>query len=86
MWQSQFSKALGNETGRPTLILDVGCLMGSLVGQSEERTRQALRIVDAMAPCVLFVDEVDKALAGVAGQGRQIQVCRPASSARCSPG
>ena len=68
--KSQFSKALGNETGRPTLILDVGSLMGSLVGQSEERTRQALRIVDAMAPCVLFIDEIDKALAGVAGSGQ----------------
>lgn len=68
--KSQFSKALGNETGRPTLVLDVGSLMGSLVGQSEERTRQALRIVDAMAPCVLYVDEIDKALAGVAGSGQ----------------
>ena len=49
-----FCKALGNETGRPTLILDVGALMGSLVGQTEERTRQALRIADAMAPCIVF--------------------------------
>ena len=68
--KSAFCKALGNETGRPTLVLDVGALMGSLVGQSEERTRQALRIVDAMAPCVLMVDEVEKALAGVAGSGQ----------------
>jgi SpoVK/Ycf46/Vps4 family AAA+-type ATPase len=42
--------------------------MGSLVGQTEERTRQALKIVDAMAPCVLFIDEVEKALAGASGQ------------------
>lgn len=42
--KSAFCKALGNETGRPTVILDVGALMGSLVGQTEERTRQALRI------------------------------------------
>ena len=55
-------KALGNETGRPTLMLDVGTLMGSLVGQSEERTRQALRIADAMAPCVILIDEIEKAL------------------------
>ena len=51
--ESAFCKALGNETGRPTLILDVGALMGSLVGQTEERTRQALRIADAMAPCIV---------------------------------
>lgn len=65
--KSAFCQALGNETGRPTLILDVGSLMGSLVGQSEERTRQALKIVDAMQPAVLMIDEVDKALSGVGG-------------------
>jgi SpoVK/Ycf46/Vps4 family AAA+-type ATPase len=68
--KSAFCKALGNETGRPTLVLDVGSLMGSLVGQTEERTRQALQIVDAMAPCVLMIDEVEKALAGVGGSGQ----------------
>jgi ATPase family associated with various cellular activities (AAA) len=66
--KSALAKSLGNETGRPTLILDVGSLMGSLVGQTEERTRQALKIVDAMAPCVLFIDEIEKALAGSSGQ------------------
>lgn len=65
--KSQFCKSLGKETGRPVLILDVGSLMGSLVGQSEERTRQALRIIDAMAPCVVMIDEVEKAFAGVTG-------------------
>lgn len=65
--KSAFAKALGNETGRPTLILDVGSLMGSLVGQTEQNVRQALRIADAMAPCILFVDEIEKALAGAGG-------------------
>ena len=51
------------------MILDVGSLMGSLVGQSEERTRQALRVIDAMAPCVLMIDEVEKAFSGVNGSG-----------------
>jgi len=68
--KSQFCKALGNETGRPTLVLDVGTLMGSLVGETEQRTRQALRIADAMAPCVLMVDEIEKALSGVASSGQ----------------
>ncbi|MCM2371878.1 AAA family ATPase [Aporhodopirellula aestuarii] len=67
--KSEFCKCLGNEVGRPVLTLDVGSLMGSLVGQSEERTRQALAIVDAMAPCVLMIDEVEKAFAGAAGGG-----------------
>jgi len=67
--KSAFCRALGKEVGRPVLILDVGNLMGSLVGQSEERTRQALKILDAMAPCVVMLDEIEKSLAGVNGNG-----------------
>jgi len=65
--KSALCKALGNETGRPTLILDVGALMGSLVGSTEANARQALGLIDAMAPCVVMIDEVEKALAGSAG-------------------
>eukprot|EP00913_Durusdinium_trenchii_P010881 g10210.t1 len=68
--KSQFAKALGNETNRPTLTLDVGALMGSHVGQTEERTRQALKIADAMAPCILYCDEIEKALSGVSSSGQ----------------
>jgi SpoVK/Ycf46/Vps4 family AAA+-type ATPase len=68
--KSQFAKALGNETGRPTVILDVGNLLGSLVGQSESNVRAALRLADAMAPCVLFCDELEKALAGSGSSGQ----------------
>ena len=68
--KSMFAKALGNEAGRPTLVLDVGALMGSLVGQTEQRVREALRAVDAMAPCVVFCDEIEKALAGVQSGGQ----------------
>lgn len=68
--KSAFAKALGKETNRPVLCLDVGALMGSLVGQTEHNIRQALQTADAMAPCVLFVDEVEKALSGVASGGR----------------
>ena len=62
--KSACAKALGNETNRPTLILDPGSLMASLVGQTEERTRQALRIIDAFGPSIVVIDEVDHALAG----------------------
>ncbi len=68
--KSAFCKALGNEVGRPTLILDIGALMGSLVGMTEERTRQALRIADAMAPCLVFIDEIEKGLSGVQASGQ----------------
>ena len=54
--KSQFAKALGNEVGRPTIMLDFGSLMGKFVGESEGNMRRALKQVDAMAPCVLFVD------------------------------
>jgi len=67
--KSAYSKALGAETGRPTLIMDVGALMGSLVGSTEANIRQALRIADAMAPAILMIDEVEKALSGVASSG-----------------
>jgi len=68
--KSAFAKALGAATGRPTLILDVGTLMGSLVGATEANIRQALHIADAMAPCVLFVDELEKALSGAASSSQ----------------
>lgn len=67
--KSAFAKALGNETGRPTLMLDIGSLMGGVVGATEQNTRTALRIVDAMAPCICFVDEIEKALSGVSSGG-----------------
>ncbi len=68
--KSAFCKSLGKEVGRPVLILDVGALLGSLVGESEKRTRQALQIVDAMAPCVLMIDEIEKAFAGAGNSGQ----------------
>lgn len=67
--KSQFCKALGREVGRPVLQLDVGSLMGSLVGQSEERTRAALKSLEAMSPCIAMIDEIEKAFAGVSGAG-----------------
>ena len=68
--KSAFAKALGSETCRPTLCLDIGSLMGSLVGSTEANIRQVLRIADAMAPCILFLDEVEKGLSGVASSGQ----------------
>ncbi|HUQ71027.1 MAG TPA: AAA family ATPase [Planctomycetaceae bacterium] len=67
--KSAFCRALGQEVGRPVLKLDIGRLMGSLVGESERNIRQALAIADAMAPAILFVDELEKGLSGVNGSG-----------------
>ena len=65
-----FLRANAAKTARPALVLDVGALMGSLVGQTEQRVREALRTIDAMAPCVAFIDEVEKALGGAASGGQ----------------
>ena len=51
----------------PLLRMDIGALMGSLVGQSESNMRQALKVAEAIAPCVLWVDEIEKALGGMGG-------------------
>jgi hypothetical protein len=67
--KSAFAKALGNEVGRPTLLLDIGTLLGGLVGQSEANLRQALRVAEAMGNSILFCDELDKALSGVGSNG-----------------
>lgn len=47
----------------PLIRLDVGALFGSLVGQSEENARRALRLAETVAPCILWIDELEKAFA-----------------------
>jgi SpoVK/Ycf46/Vps4 family AAA+-type ATPase len=47
----------------PLLRFDIGSLFGSLVGESEERARRALQVAGAVAPCVLWLDEMEKSLA-----------------------
>src|SRR5690606_11262130 len=51
----------------PLLRMDVGALMGGLVGQSEGNMRSALKVAEAVAPCVLWIDEIEKALGGMNG-------------------
>ena len=78
--KSVFCKALGNETGRPTLVLDVGALYGSLVGSTEANVRQALRVADAMAPCVCSPTSWRRGWR--ASAARATAACPPACSAR----
>jgi SpoVK/Ycf46/Vps4 family AAA+-type ATPase len=52
----------------PLVRMDVGALMGSLVGQSEANMRLALKTVEAIAPVVLWIDEIEKALGGMGGE------------------
>lgn len=62
--KSLSAKAIAGGT-MPLLRMDVGSLMGGLVGQSESNVREALRIAEAVSPCVLWLDEVEKAIGGV---------------------
>jgi len=64
--KSLTAKAIAGGT-RPLLRLDVGALFGSLVGQSEQQTRNALKVAEAVSPCVLWIDECEKALGGIGG-------------------
>jgi ATP-dependent 26S proteasome regulatory subunit len=64
--KSLICRAAAAALGLPLVRLNVGALFGSLVGQSEANVRQALKTIDAIAPCVVMVDELEKAFAGTA--------------------
>jgi len=55
--------------GLPLLRLDMGRIMGPYLGQSEENLRKAIQIAESVAPSVLWIDELEKAFAGVKGGG-----------------
>lgn len=67
--KSLTAKAISHHWHLPLLRLDVGRLFGGLVGESESRTRQMINLAEALSPCVLWIDEIDKAFAGVDGRG-----------------
>lgn len=67
--KSMCAKAIGHTLGLPVIRFDVSRVFNSLVGSSEERIRSALKLVEAMSPCVAFLDEVDKAFNQNSGGG-----------------
>lgn len=68
--KSLVSKTLARSWNLPLVLLDVGRLYGPYVGESEGRLREALDTVEAMAPVVLWIDEIEKGFAsGGAGDG-----------------
>ena len=64
--KSMFAKAIGNEFHLPCISLDFGRLFQKHVGGSESLARQAFACVDAMSPCILFIDEIEKGTSGTA--------------------
>ncbi len=67
--KSLVAKAVAAHWNLPLLKLDVGRIFGSLVGQSEENIRKAIKVSESVAPCVLWADELEKGFAGVGGSG-----------------
>lgn len=53
----------------PLVRLDVGRLLGKYIGESEQNMRKALKLSEAISPCVLWIDEIEKAFSGVGGSG-----------------
>lgn len=61
--KSLAAKVIARTWGLPLVRLDMGSLRNSWVGSSEARVREALRVIEAMAPCVMWIDEIDKGAA-----------------------
>ncbi|MBF2089939.1 MAG: AAA family ATPase [Synechococcales cyanobacterium K44_A2020_017] len=63
--KSLSAKTIASEWRLPLLRLDSGRLFGGIVGESESRVRQMIQLVEAIAPCVLWIDEIDKAFGNI---------------------
>lgn len=73
--KSLSAKALAADWEVPLLRLDLGKVYGSLLGESEDRLRRALATAEAVSPCVLWIDELEKAFSGL-GNVRDSGVAR----------
>jgi len=67
--KSLTAKAIANDWKLPLLKLDVGKLFGGIVGESESRLRQMITVTETISPCILWIDEIDKAFSNSEGKG-----------------
>lgn len=72
--KSLTAKATATLFGLPLLKMDMGSLMGKYVGESEGNMRRAIAVAEAVSPCVLWVDEVEKAFSGIGSGGAGSEV------------
>lgn len=70
--KSLCAKASAAAFDAPLLKMDMGSMMGKYVGESEGNLRKAIKLAEAAAPCVLWIDEIEKAFSGVGGQNNDI--------------
>ena len=76
--KSETAKSVAAILEKPLLRLDIGALMGQYVGVSEHNLIEAIKIAEAAQPCVLWIDEIEKAFAGFSNSdsGNDITVTR----------
>ena len=67
--KSLTAKAIANDWQLPLLKLDVGKLFGGIVGESESRLRQMINVAETISPCILWIDEIDKAFTNTESKG-----------------
>jgi SpoVK/Ycf46/Vps4 family AAA+-type ATPase len=67
--KSLTAKAIANDWQLPLLKLDVGKLFGGIVGESESRLRQMINVSETISPCILWIDEIDKAFTNTDSRG-----------------
>lgn len=67
--KSLTAKAIANDWQLPLLKLDVGKLFGGIVGESESRLRQMINVAETISPCILWIDEIDKAFSNTDNKG-----------------
>src|SRR4030042_6051465 len=71
--KSKFAKCIGYEYNLPVVILSLASVMaqsGGIVGQAENWLKEAFRTIEAVAPCVVFMDEVEKGASGMESSGQ----------------
>ena len=67
--KSLAAKASARLFNVPLLRLDIGRLLGKYVGESEHNMRVALKTAESISPCILWIDEIEKAFAGIDQNG-----------------
>lgn len=67
--KSLTAKAIASMWGYPLVRFDLSKVFGSYVGQTESQMRKALDVAEAVAPCILWIDEIEKGMAGAGGDG-----------------
>lgn len=72
--KSMSAKSVASLFNLPLFRLDIGSLMGKFVGESEANMKKALTIAEKASPCVLWIDELEKAFSGINGIGGSTEI------------